>query len=117
MTSKIIPSSFQIWKSLHSALPPSTTDWIPSVAPAFSARLFGPLAFSGFGHSSSRRFFRAPSYPWYKVKCAKEDLWGAVTKAIEGERAKELRWEGKILGEAWTGGSQPSTKKFVGHWF
>ena len=29
----------------HSALPPSSADWIPSLAPAFSAWLFGPLAF------------------------------------------------------------------------
>ena len=32
------------------ALLPSSADWIPFVAPAFSAQLFGPLAFSGFGH-------------------------------------------------------------------
>ena len=37
----------------HSVLPPSSADWIPSVAPAFSEQLFGPLAFSGFGHCTS----------------------------------------------------------------
>ena len=31
---------------------PSSADWIPTVAPAFSARLFGRLALSGFGHRS-----------------------------------------------------------------
>ena len=31
----------------------SSADWIPYVAPAFSARLFGPLAFSGFVHRGS----------------------------------------------------------------
>ena len=39
--------------SYHRVLLPSSADWIPSMAPAFSAQLFGPLAFSGFGHHDS----------------------------------------------------------------
>ena len=35
MTQKIIPSS----RAYYNALQPSSADWIPSVAPAFSARL------------------------------------------------------------------------------
>ena len=56
---------------------PFPTDWIPSVAPAFSARLFNPQAFSGFGHRGSWRFFCAPYYPWCKVKFAEKtgEVW------------------------------------------
>ena len=37
----------------YSALPPFPADWIPSVASAFSAQLFGHNTFSGFGHCGS----------------------------------------------------------------